>query len=307
MNTPTELAIEAPFNCLDVQFSPNAHRNTDLMTGFEGYRAFSMKNGEKLTKGNMQKNHIVFVLKGSAKYSLDGRVGYITANEMLFVPFSQTFSMRCDNETCILLHTFGALNSEISEYLTRMYKMCNVYTGESRQPLAIDGLYREYILYTYNLVRNNQMPQWLMEQKVNESFYLMLQSFPEVKVLAFFRSLICREQYFRNTIMKYCDKVDSIDELIERTGMCRTNFYKQFNREFGMSVHRWMQQRRANSVRETAAQPLMTVKKLMKQHNFSSPSNFIRFCRLYFGCTPNELIRNLRSGLPIPEIAVANA
>lgn len=300
MNRMQELAIERPVGTLEVPTpTVQCEREADIAAGFEGYRSFFMKEGEKLTKGNMQKNHIVVLLDGRAGYALDGRQNVLQKGEMILVASSETFSMRCDTDCHVLMHTFGALSATVSDYLTQLYRSCPFYTGQGDVALRLTDVLEDFASAMCRLIDKGLMNSWFTQQKANEGFHLIFHSYSDVDVLGFFRRLICREQYFRNIVLKYCDEVKNIDELVERSGMCRTNFYKQFNREFGMSVHRWMQLRRARAVRESAARPMMTVRKLMQLHHFSSPSNFIRFCRLYFGCTPNELIRSVRIGVPV--------
>lgn len=302
MNITQDMTIGTVQRTFDSRFNPPmCDRKDDIVTGFEGYRAFHLNGGEKLTKGNQQKSHVVFVLNGSAKYVLDGRQGMLLEGEMILVPFNETFTMSSDHGCRILLHTFGAFGPSVSDYLTQLYKSCPTYSGPGDTALKMTPVMRAFADNTYGLVENDLMTEWLSQQKGFEAFHLIIRTYSDLEVIAFFKKLICREQYFRNIVMKHCDTVKNIDELVGRSGMCRTNFYKQFSREFGMSVHRWMQLRRARAVRETAGKPLMTVRKLMEVHHFASPSNFIRFCRLYFGCTPNELIRNLRMGLPVSE------
>lgn len=302
MDSLQEFVIEPPVTSFDACLSsPQCNGKDDIATVFEGYRSFFMKEGEKLTKGNKQRNHIVALLEGKAQFVMDGQTKLLHGGEMVLVSSNEDFTMRCDSDSHVLMYTFGALPVQVADYLARLYRSCPFYTGNGHAVLRLTEVLCDFAANTCKLLDSGLMTDWLSAQKGNEAFHLIVHSYDDVNVLSFFKRLICREQYFRNIVLKHCDEVKNIDELVERSGMCRTNFYKQFNREFGMSVHRWMQFRRARAVKESAAKPMMTVRQLMKEHHFSSPSNFIRFCRLYFGCTPNELIRKLRVGIPVRE------
>ena len=297
MNNVQNYSVETSMQTFESHLAPRVQceRREDFTAGFEGYRAFDMKAGEKLTKGDRAKNHIIVLLSGRARCVQEGVEMELAGEEMVLVASSEEFTMRCEADCRVLMHTFGALPERASEYLSQLYRRCSLYTGGGAARLRMTDVVADFARTVCKLIDAGLMSSWLSQQKAVEGVFLVLHTYDDVRVLSFFRNLINREQYFRNIVLRHCDSVKSIDELVARSGMCRTNFYKQFNREFGMSVHRWMQLRRAKAVKEAAARPMMSVRRLMEEHGFSSPSNFIRFCRLYFGCTPNELIRSCRN------------
>jgi len=150
------------------------------------------------------------------------------------------------------------------------------------------------------LIKEACLPLWLEKMKKQELFYIIWQTLEPETVQSFFSTLVHGNGPFRFFVLSNYNTDITVEQLVKMSGMCRTNFYRSFRKEFGTSVHNWMQMQRASSVREAASERGMNVKKLMKRYHFVSASNFIRFCRMHYNCSPKEMIRRVQEGQPLP-------
>lgn len=267
---------------------------------FDGYRIYELKPGDTIVDGNIRKNHFIFLLHGAVTMQLGSKeTTSLTEGEMVMVTYDMTLNITATKSSHIILHTFSGLLPECERHINNIFYKTGSVGDEYRPVLPIHPLIRNLGMNIYDLTKAGMMSAWLTRVKRLEMFYLICVCHKPEQVVAFFRPLINKQMSFRSRIINNFEKATTVDDLAELVGMCRTNFYKRFKDEFGMSAHKWMQIRKAWQVREYAAQPGMDVKELMAKTGFPSPSNFIRFCQKYFGRKPSELIECLqRGGMP---------
>lgn len=269
-------------------------RVPEQIIGFEGFRIVELASGEDFKVSVAPKNKYFFLLSGAGEYVVGNVAGPLSTNSVLFVAFDQNFEFHCTEDCVVVILTFSALLKESADYLDKLAQRFS-HSHLSYNPVL--PLNDPIILFgrgIYEMVKREKVTPWYTELKRREIFYLIINSYTTDQILSFFYPQLEQRNSFRSIIIHNCDRVRNVDDLIKLTGICRTNFYRRFNTEFGMPIHRWIQQRNAYAVRELAAVPGMTVKRMMQERGFATASNFIRFCRQYFGCTPIELIQQCR-------------
>lgn len=74
--------------------------------------------------------------------------------------------------------------------------------------------------------------------------------------------------------------------------MSRSVFIKKFKEEFNMSPYQWMIKQLCKRLKMKASEPNTTVKDLMVIADINDYSQFSRFCKREFNCTPREFIDN---------------
>ena len=111
--------------------------------------------------------------------------------------------------------------------------------------------------------------------------FLLFRGFYRKEELAYlFHPIVGKSLDFRSLILENYLKVDQVDGLAKIAGMGRTNFNNKFKEEFGISPHQWLLKQKAKHVR---------------LYKFNSATHFTRFCKQQFGCTPSELLRQLKA------------
>lgn len=266
----------------------------EQIIGFDGFRVVELADGEAFRLSVAPKNKFFFLLEGEGRYVVGKQQGVLSTNSVMFIGFNSSFEFYGTHACRAVMLSFNALLKENEEHLGKMKGRHGAGTPAYRPVLPLNDAIRYFGLGICEMVAREQMTPWYTDLKRRELFFLICSSYTPQEVLALFRPLFEEKNSFRNLVLHNVDNVKSIEELIDITGFCRTNFYKRFSREFGMPVHRWMQLRTAYAVRELASQPGMTVRKMRMEGGFATPSNFIRFTRQYFGMTPMELIQSCR-------------
>lgn len=264
---------------------------------FQGFRVLDLVEGDVLESGDIPNNHFVFLLKGEAEISLNGAESlHMSDGQMLLATLNMQLRMLCCASCRVMIHTFSALLSECEEQVNSLYKLNGNYKEQHQPILPLHPLIRQFGQNVYELVKYDKMTPWMTRLKRLEIFSLITLTNDVDNVLSFFYPLLNKQYSFRSMVISRSAQYSTVDELIKESGLCRTNFYRRFKREFGMPVNKWLQMRRAFAVRESAGFPGMNVKTLMSMHGFTSSSNFVRFCTTYFGCMPSELICDVRNG-----------
>lgn len=283
-------------NSSDELNSQYSHRDIE-------FKAYRVDNRQEEFCLESTQNHVLFMLEGTAQAEMDDESYSLSKDDAIVICHGQEFKFKPECHCCFVTYTFDSFSLPIAEYLDNLYKSLSVYRSSYTPIFRQSNILRSYVEnIMFLLDKKDIWASWYVQNKAYEGFHLMTKSYSAGSLLSIFDRLITHNRSFRNVILRYCEKVRSVDELISLTDLSRTKFYKLFNKEFGMSVHRWMQVRRARIVRFDAALPGMTVKYLMERNGFVSASNFIRFCRIYFGCTPLELIHRMSTGRPVPEV-----
>lgn len=271
--------------------------------GFEGFRVVTLEYGQVLDKCISNAAHLIMMMDGTMKIDRDGVPGYLESTDMYLVPHNAEFKLVGDRQ-CKLIHfSFYSLPDVIHDYIRSICEESQPVQYNPNSYLEQNHLVRTYlqgIQATLECENNFVLTNRYMKLKAYELFHLLLTTYDRLSLAKFFVPLIKCKTDFRDFLFEHCDKVNSVHELIELSGLSRAKFYRSFNREMGISVYRWMQLQKARAIRDAASEPKMTVSMLRSRFGFVSPGNFVRYCRNFFGCTPLQLIRHSRMGVSVP-------
>lgn len=263
---------------------------------FQGFRILDLQEGDELVNGFIPKNHFFFLLEGKARFSMnEGIYDQLSDGQMLLVPLNATSQLIALQHCKIVIHSFSSLLPEAEAQVNLLYKQNPDYKEQHIPILPIHPLVRSFGWNVYEIIRYGKMNPTLMRLKRLEIFTLLVNTLSIDNLLSFFYPLLNKQYSFRTIVINSPSMV-TVDDLVSRSGMCRTKFYQRFKQEFHMSVHQWLQLRRAFQVREVAGYPGMTVKALMTNMKFASSSTFVSFCQTFYGCTPSALIASVRNG-----------
>lgn len=264
---------------------------------FQGFRVLDLVEEDVLRTGCIPNNHFIFLLNGAATVSLNhGESRTMSDGQMMLVTINMSLHLQCHRSCRILIHTFNALLPECEEQVNNMYKLNSNYSEQHTPILPLHPLIKQFGQSVYELVKYRKMTPWITRLKRLEIFSLITLTQDVDNVLSFFYPLLNKQYSFRSIVLANTNATATVDDLQKASGLCRTNFYRRFKREFGMPVGQWLKMRKAFAIRESAGFPGMNVKTLMAEYGFTCPVSFVRFCQTYFGCMPNALIHDVRNG-----------
>lgn len=296
----------------------------------EGLSLLELNKGDEIASSNQRTNYLIAVLQGSVSanyytFPMESYNGLIYSvlpppknrlyqsptavkrlisqkgcsigeGDMFFVAANENVCLHAIEKLQCIIMSFDTFPNE--HYLHLTFSKLSEKIGNNNRTYKIQ---MPPILYSFMedmayWLHSNSIPPWMEKNKRYELFFILLHSLNPNLVLSLLNPLLQKKSSFRNLVLENYKPNITTHQLIKISGMCRTNFYCTFKQEFGSSVHRWLQQQRAYEVYNSAQEEGMNVRTLMKRHRFSSASNFIRFCRMYYLCKPNELVRKVREG-----------
>ena len=126
---------------------------------------------------------------------------------------------------------------------------------------------------------------------------LILRSFyTKAELSCFFTGISGVGKKFENFIIENYRKVRTVKEFASLCCVSERSFNRKFQESFSQSPYRWMQERRAELVREKICDPDIAFREIAMDFGFSSPAHLTCYCKKLFGATPTELRNNYNKG-----------
>ena len=181
---------------------------------------------------------------------------------------------------------------------------CNRMMLES---LSKYGIFHLIIIFPLKVCRPMQLFLELLEYSLRQQstcfhfhelmeheLYLLLKyNYKMEEIVRFFYPLIGSNTDFKDFILGNFRKVNNVNELIALSKMSKSSFTTKFKSVFGITAKQWMVKQINSQIEYLLSQPGATIKEVMFELNFTSPSHFNRYCMQQFGCTPKQLLLNL--------------
>lgn len=279
------LYLEEHVSCKE--YSPN------ILVGFK-HRILDEKSD--LKEQDKDYHHLIFFLQGEAIICCNEQINkIIRSNEFILIPKSSDFSCKILSMSNVVIFTFDRFPGACNKMeLQSLAPLCSKIQYDF-EPTAIYPPLKSFLDTLVEYMECQMNCKHLHEIKSLELF-LLLRGFYKKEELAYlFHPIVGKSLDFRSLILENYLKVDHVDELAKIAGMGRTNFNNKFREEFGISPHQWILKQKANHVRFKLAEPGNTLSDIMRLYKFNSATHFTRFCKQQFGCTPSELLRQLKA------------
>jgi AraC-like DNA-binding protein len=260
-----------------------------------GFRCVETDENTQIDFQNKELHHLVFILEGNATVTCNEfRNQTFSENEFVFFPKLSNSSITTNTRCKIVVFSFLTLKSTCEKQAFQSYWKLFPNLSYNFEPLSFKCPLSDFFdLLTLYLQNNINSPQ-LHEIKHQELFLILNSQYPKADLARFFYPIIGKSFDFRSLVMDNYLKIHHIDELARLSGMGRTNFDNKFKEEFGISPHQWILKQKAKHIRHSLSEPDATFSDVMRKYNFNSATHFTRFCKQQFGCTPTELVRQLR-------------
>lgn len=260
----------------------------------EGFRYYTFDKGLGHEE-ELQNDCILFVLKGSLRFSYNEFQFTISAGKMIFVCRESLFSTH-SLETCevmIALFESGVWPCQKASFTELSYFRDMI---EYRmEPLEIkDRLYRFLELLECYL-KDGANCIHFHEIKIKELFWNMRFYYSKRELASFFYMVIGRSQGFRNMVLNNYKKCKTVKELASVCGISLSSFKRQFAAEFGEAPTYWMQRQLVREIKYKLSITDLPLGSIVYELNFSSSAQFSRFCKRCLGCSPKEWRAQIKS------------
>lgn len=266
---------------------------TSIKTGF---KFIEFAEDTELGEDNTSKNYLLFFLKG------DFRVSYnqfpnksFQAGDMILIPRSSSFKGVAGRGANLLSMFFDVPESSCDKLvLQSLSEICKEQEYKF-EPVRIRYPLTPFLEILTYCIRNGMNCSHLHDLMQRELFFLLRGFYEKEEIATLFYPIIGKEIDFKDFVMHSYNKVSNIDQLISLSNMGRSSFFAKFNEVFGMTAKQWMLKQKNQLILEKVTEPGIFIKDVIGKLGFDSQSNFNRYCKQHFGCTPKELIKRCQT------------
>lgn len=255
--------------------------------------------GEKHMAGCSTVSALYFVLSGEVEFSCNDHLKRrFKGGDMFFVPRSSAVYWKVVGDSEIMVAPFDILRIEKSCSSCTLLKNLSLEKFHIKydfRPLKLNSTLVEFAALMRHYIQNDMDNEFLCQLKQKELFVIMRNSYSDKELLHLFYPILGTDICFKSRMLEVCHENLSVKELAEKFNMSQRNFSRRFREEFGESAHQWMLKEKARRIKLRFAVPGVTISDVIDEFGFTSQSYFWEYCRKQFGCTPQELMRKLRT------------
>jgi AraC-like DNA-binding protein len=260
-----------------------------------GFRYFVADENTQINFQNNNHHHLVFILEGDTTANCNEfKDQLVRPKEFVFLPKLSNSYLVTRSACKIVVFSFTNLKSTNEKQAFQSYWRLFPNVSYSFDPLPFRSPLIDFFDLVLLYLEKNINCTYLHELKHQELFLILHFQYPKEDLARFFYPIIGKSFDFRTLVMDNYLKIRHIDELARMSGMGRTNFDNKFKDEFGSSPHQWILKQKAKLIKQSLMEPDTTFSDVMRKFNLNSATHFTRFCKQQFGCTPTELVKQIR-------------
>lgn len=243
-----------------------------------------------------QFNFLVFVLHGEVSISYGPyRDRRFRSGEIAFLPKSVEVSMHTVSRSRMLSCVFDVPDTVCDKMVFKsLWKICQ-QIEYNFAPTLIHPRMKQFLDLLTVYLENGIDCEHLHALKQQELFLVFRWFYTREELAKLFYPMIGESLDFKSIVLENYAKVASVGDLARLAGMSRSSFDTTFKDVFGLSARQWMLRQTARHVRYQLTKPDTTISEVMGEFGFNSFTHFNRFCKQQFGCSPSQLIKELRA------------
>ncbi len=274
---------------------------TDGKNNLSSVEVFLYETDKETEKNNVQfsDNKIVFVLKGRKEIFTEFEKIELSENEgFLLKAGKYLMTERSNNE-----NKYQSLSINFSNELLNKLLPQIKFTNDSKTSLQILKITQSPFnliflnsIQTYFQLHSKQI-NWegLLEMKLNELFLILLNSKEKKEFIQFIESLNSKNKISLELLMEnhYRENL-KIAELAFLAGESISTFKRKFTKEFEITPHQWIQQRRLKEAKQLLKVPHKNISDVCFECGFENLSHFIKLFKSNFNQTPVQFSNELQ-------------
>ena len=268
------------------------HYRADVGVGFV---CKALKQGEEFSGTHIPVHQLLIFLEGNCEIDYGRFISRpFTDKQMILLPRYSSYTGHVTEDLRMVIMLFEVPIGGCDKLMLHAYDKFRTAIRYDFQPTPIRyPLHAFFDLLVYCL-RNGMSCAHLHEMKHKELFMLLRGFYTKMEIASLFYEIIGQSFDFRKFIYKNHANVGTLNELISLSNMSRTAFMKKFREEFNETAYQWMLKQISVRIIRYLADPHVTIKEIMDKFGFTSYSNFNRFCKSHYNCTPRELSGRFR-------------
>lgn len=275
------------------------HNSKVVRSGYFQY--YDLQAGEVLTRMDENYNRILFLLTGDSLLYCNEFVDRpFSQGQMFLIPQSALASFHAQTACCLLVCRFSLpVDSTNRARLRNLWPYAegvkpDFYTSKIVSPLT------EFCWLMVLYLRDQVDDVYLHEIKQKELFSIYKCYYRSEEMARLFYPILSPSLSFKMLVYQNYLKASNGDELASLLKMSRSVFDRKFKDAFGTTARQWILRQIASHLVYDAVDPDVTITDLMDRYNFNSGTQFNRFCRQQFDCTPQVFLRRVRDERHMP-------
>lgn len=254
-------------------------------------------SGEKIYLNKLQYKNILIVNRGKVRldYASQSTSFVMTNHDMTFLTETPDLVLTFIEDSTLLLMRF-----ESYEVVCKRTKLDSYLSGNEDvgfvKPTYLPMLtsFRRLSTVAERLFSNKLLCSYYQKITRDSFFFLLDMFYTQSQLVSFFAPILNKEFKFKNFILKTYKAGMTVNELIDKSKLSRTSFYKLFQAEFGQTAKQWMIAKQVDAIRTKLKDHHLSLKDIMFDTGFDNPSQFTRFCKSNLNDTPTNLFKMFR-------------
>lgn len=279
------ILIENRIHINSLQTSEN-HINFILFNYLEDYKFEHLK---------LNYYTVIFLLKGKIQI-LDPHQTYktVVSNQFYLVGKNTITKGTVAKGSEVLVMQFDHISYDAIK--VRLQNLRNQLTAKTYtfRPLDTNRQMSIYIEQLKDILINQIDCQHYTQGKVNELFLILLLYYTSDDFFTFCHPLISHASPFKEMILQYYLKTNSLKELQQYTGLSTSTFNRRFKAEFNDSAYQWLLKQKAGQIKLRLMNESITLSDIIREFGFHSHSHLQKYCKTHFNMNPSELKKILR-------------
>ena len=255
----------------------------------------SFPAGTTVHNNDVNTNYLIYCQSGHARISSTlFHDEILCAGEIMFVPRQIEFTGTALSDVLLLVHKFNnticCSEKCILSYLhSHKHADAKMYCCKLTAPGSLQTLMSSIWLY----IDDEKYDIHIWHLKHKELIWVFTRYFPIEVLRSFFHPMTHEQVPFKSLVLTHYRKANDAVALAGLCGYSVHTFRRVFKTEFGMAVHQWLIQKRAEHIKYQLSQSYIPLVDIMDAFNFSSPQHLSHFCKKHLGDSPTNIRRKI--------------
>ena len=253
--------------------------------------------GTTVHNDDLDTNYLIYCESGHARISSTiFHDEILCAGEIMFVPRqSECFGIAL-SDVKLLVHKFNNTvccyeNCILSYLYSHKCIDTKIYCCKLAAPYSLRMLMSGVLSYLDDATHDTRL--WHLKHK--ELIWIFTRYFTPEELRSFFHPMTDERVPFKNLVLTHYRKAYYTEELADLCGYGIHTFRRHFKKHFGISVYKWMIQKRAEHIKYRLTMSYIPFVDIIDEFNFSSHQHFCNFCKQYLDDTPGNIRKKISS------------
>lgn len=256
------------------------------------FRQLLLDDGQQITSGHKEASCIVFLMRGSLLLeNSEGDTFILQAGQCYFYTRNELARIIARSSCVVILLEFvRRMRLCEQDWLKELKESDHAAMLPLVRPmLRLNVLIKEALTSIFRMEELALKPCFHY-LKMMEICMMMTHLYTPKELSCFFRSIIRPADDFRAFVLTHYNRVKTVAEFADLSGMSKSVFQKKFTEVFGQTVAHWMMKQKAEGIRLSVRGGMTSTKELIHHFGFSNESVFTHFCKTYMGNSPANMI-----------------